>query len=322
MHLGLGEILSLLSAIAWAFGVILYRRLGESLPPLTLNFLKNSLVLGMLVPVVLLVHGIAPPTFSATQFAIAFASGVIGLALADTLYFRALNELGAGRMGIIGNLYSPFVILLSFLFLGERLSAMQGLGFVLVSAGVALVARPPRAPADDTGAVLCAAAGADAAGGHSLGVEQQPAVPRPRSSARGALYGIVAIGLMAIAIVLVKRVLEAQPLLWVTLVRLAGALTGLVLIAMLRGGLRQLAPRGVKINWRLLALAAFVGQCLGMVLWLAGYKYTQASVAAILNETASVFILLLAWLLLREPLGRRGACGVSLTLGGVVLMLV
>ena len=59
-----------------------------------------------------------------------------------------------------------------------------------------------------------------------------------------------------------------------------------------------------------------------MVMWLAGYKYTQASIAAILNETASIFILLLAWLLLREPLGRRGAIGVSLTLGGVVLMLM
>ena len=59
-----------------------------------------------------------------------------------------------------------------------------------------------------------------------------------------------------------------------------------------------------------------------MVLWLAGYKFTQASIAAILNETASVWIVLLAWLWLKEPLGRRGAIGVSLTLGGVALMLV
>ena len=58
-----------------------------------------------------------------------------------------------------------------------------------------------------------------------------------------------------------------------------------------------------------------------MVLWLGGYKYAPASVAAVLNETASIFIVLLAWLWLREPLGRRGAIGVTLTLGGVVLML-
>lgn len=53
---------------------------------------------------------------------------MIGIGLADTLYFRALNRLGAGRMGIVGNFYSPFVLVLSFVFLGERLSALQGVG--------------------------------------------------------------------------------------------------------------------------------------------------------------------------------------------------
>jgi drug/metabolite transporter (DMT)-like permease len=323
MNFGLGELFSLLSALAWAVGVILYRRLGETLPPLALNFLKNSLVLGMLLPVVPLVHGMGWPGFSGQELALAAASGFIGIALADTLYFRALNELGAGRMGVIGNLYSPLVILLSFAFLGERLGGLQIAGFVLVSAGVWLVARPARKPdaipAEST--LLVAAAGADSAGGHSLGIEQ--AAPRAAgSSLRGLLFGIASIVLMAVAIVMVKRVLEAQPLLWVTLVRLAGALLGLLVLGTLTGQLHRLRPQGARFDWRILLLAAFVGQFLAMILWLAGYKYTQASVAAILNETASIFILLLAWFWLREPLGRRGVAGVALTLGGVVLMLL
>ena len=71
----------------------------------------------------------------------------------------------------------------------------------------------------------------------------------------------------------------------------------------------------------MVAFAAFVGQFLAMVLWLAGYKYTQASVAAILNETASVFILILAAFWLKEPLTRRAVVGVGLTLSGVSCML-
>jgi drug/metabolite transporter (DMT)-like permease len=59
-----------------------------------------------------------------------------------------------------------------------------------------------------------------------------------------------------------------------------------------------------------------------MILWLAGYKYTQASVAAILNETASVFILVLAAFWLKETMTRRGLAGVALTLTGVVVMLL
>ena len=304
MNFGLGEFFSLASAAAWAVGVILYRRLGETLPPLALNFLKNTLVLGMLVPVVPLLHGFDLPAFTAAQVGIALGSGFIGIALADTLYFRALNELGAGRMGVIGNLYSPLVILLSFAFLGERLSGMQIAGFVLVTAGVVTIARS-RAPSVDAGDV-------------DPEVAVRAAAPHPL---RGILLGVLSIALMAVAIVMVKRTLEAQPLLWVTLIRIAGAVGGMFVIALLTGNLRHLRPRGAKFDWRILVAAAFIGQFLAMVLWLAGYKFTQASIAAILNETSSVFIVLLAWLWLKEPLGRRGAIGVTLTLGGVAMML-
>jgi drug/metabolite transporter (DMT)-like permease len=67
--------------------------------------------------------------------------------------------------------------------------------------------------------------------------------------------------------------------------------------------------------------AAFIGQFLAMLLWLAGFKYTFASVAAVLGETASIFILLLAAIWLKEPLTRRSVTGVVLTFGGVCFML-
>ena len=143
----------------------------------------------------------------------------------------------------------------------------------------------------------------------------------PRLLRRAFLLALLAIVLMAVSIVLVKRVLEAQPLLWVTGLRMLGALVGMALIALWRGETRHLAPPTQGMPWGKLVLAAFVGQFLAMVLWLAGYKYTLASVAAILNETASVFILLLAWVWLKEPLTRRALAGVGLTLAGVSCML-
>jgi len=289
---GIGELCAILSALSWAVGIIFYRQLGATLPPLQLNFLKNLLVMGMLVPAILIVHGLQPSPLSAAQVAIAVASGVLGIGIADTLYFRALNELGAGRMGVLGNFYSPFVIVLSFAFLDERLKPLQFVGFALVSLGV-WVAAWPRAGA----------------------------APRPAHVVRGFGYALLAIVLMAVAIVLVKRVLEAQPLLWVTGWRMLGALLGMAAIALVRGEAGLLAPPTVGMPWARLTLAAFLGQFLAMVLWLAGYKYTQASVAAILNETASVFILVLAAAWLKEPLTRRAVIGVGLTLGGVSVML-
>ena len=309
MSTGFGELCSILSALAWAIGLMFYRQLGATLPPLQLNFLKNLLVFAMLLPAIPLLHGVAIPHFTAVQIAAAVASGVLGIGIADTLYFRALNELGAGRMGILGNFYSPFVILLSFLFLGERLRPIQFVGFAVVSLGVWIAAWPRR------------------------GSEPVPAVAQdflPPSSAaqpvsshamRGFGLAMLAIILMAISIVMVKRVLEAQPLLWVTGWRMLGALAGMAAIAWLRGESAQLAPPTTGMPWRRLAIAAFIGQFLAMVLWLAGYKFTQASVAAILNETASIFILLLAAVWLKEPLTRRAMLGAGLTLSGVSCML-
>jgi len=296
---GLGEACSILSALAWAVGIMLYRQLGASLSPLRLNFLKNLLVLGMMLPAIVIAHGFDIPRFTGFQLFAALASGVVGIGVADTLYFRALNELGAGRMGIIGNTYSPMVIVLSYAFLGERLTALQLAGFALVSIGVWVAAWPRK-----------------------LAAELIPGVPAPaRHSARGLGYALLAVALMACAIVLVKRVLEAQPLFWVTGLRMLGAIVAMLLIAAWRGETAQLKPRAPGLPWAKLFIAAFVGQFVAMVLWLAGFKFTMASVAATLGETASIFILLLASLWLKEPLSRRAVVGVVLTFGGVCFML-
>ena len=317
--MGAGELFSLASAATWAVGVILYRQLGTSLAPLPLNFLKNVVVLALLLPTLPLMHGLAAPAMPAADIALALASGVLGIAVADTLYFRALNQLGAARMGVLGNAYSPFVIVLSFLFLGERLGGWQLLGFALVSAGVLLVTRTP-------GAAAAEGPPESPLSGESRGAVAAPLGPASATAPapgtlRGALVGLFAVLLMATAIVMVKRVLEDHPLGWVTLWRLVGAIGGMLLLAGLRGELRALWPRGAAGRWRRLVLAAFVGQYLAMLLWLAGYKFTQASVAAVLNETASAFIVLLAWLWLREPLHRLALAGVTLTLCGVLLMV-
>lgn len=292
--MGLGELLSLMSAATWAVGVILYRQLGATLPPLPLSLLKNVLVLGMVIAAVPIIHGTALPSFTPSQILISLASGAIGIAVADTLYFRALNQLGAGRMGVLGNVYSPAVIVLGVVFLDERLGPLQMVGFTLVSLGVFLVAERR---ATDVG------------GGREL--------------LRGLAIGFVAILLMAVAIVMVKRTLEAQPLLWVTALRMVGAVIGLLLVAWwFRGHARMALPKLSSVPWGRLVIAAFVGQFLSMVLWMGGYKFTTASVAAILNESSSVFILLLAWAWLKEPLSRRALVGVALTIAGVGCMLI
>lgn len=311
-----GEFFSLAAAATWAVGVILYRQLGLSLSPLSLNFLKNLMVLAGLLPIALFIDSQAFASLPTRDVLLALISGAIGIALADTLYFRALNTLGAARMGILGNSYSPWVIVLSMIALGERLSAAQWLGFALVSSGVLLVVWPAGSRRQPTSAAT-ADTFPEVVVGDST---QEPATPAKGPG--GALIGVVSIFLMALSIVMIKPTLEAQPLLPVTVIRMFGALLGMALVVSLRGDWAALWPADGKVPWRRLAIAALFGQGLSMVFWLAGYKLTDAAVAAILNETASVFILLLAWLWLGERPGRKGLAGVALAFSGVGCMLL
>ncbi|GMV30716.1 MAG: hypothetical protein AMXMBFR59_28410 [Rhodanobacteraceae bacterium] len=290
--MGLGETLAILSALAWSAGVIIYKRLGETIAPTRLNLMKNLIVLGFMAPSLALIGG-PPPRLGAADLAITLLSGTLGIAVADSLYLTALNRLGAARMGVLGNFYSPFVILLSVLFLGERLAPLQVLGFVLVTSGVLVVgARAATTPAER------------------------------RELRRGLALGIGSIALMALAIVMVKRVLETQPLIWMVALRLFGGVGGLLLLFAWRRESPWAPTGGAPVRWPVVLAGAFVGQYLSMLFWLGGYKYTSASVAAILNETTSIFIVLLAAAFLGEALTRRKLFGVALTVSGVACMLL
>jgi len=350
--------MSVACALAWAIGVIIYKRLGEHLPPLQLALLKNLIVLALVTGTIILLSSPAATALGLPalpgllmdqrSIILALASGVIGIAIADTLYLRALNILGAGRMGVVGNAYSPFVILLSFVFLSERLSALQIVGFVLVLAGVVLVNAPergqrrkPRGPEDPDQPPAADPAATDALHGHTTGSASQIAqidppdidpaeaggVDSPGHRDRGRIglgiaLGTASVALMAVAIVMIKPVLENDPFWWVVLLRVGGAVAGLMLLLRWQSPGRRLFQVGPPRRWLVLAIAATVGQYLSMTLWLGGYKYTSASVASVLNESASIFIVLFAALFLGEALTWRRALGVGLTMAGVVCMVL
>ena len=288
-----GEFFALTSAAVWALAVILLRRSGETLPPFELNLFKNSLGFLLMIPTILIFDGIRISEFSNMDMLVAVSSGLLGIALADTLYLKGLNLMGASRTGIVASLFSPFVILLSTLFLGERMQVWQWLGFFLVIAGVMLVTwRVNRADVD------------------SADVK------------KGSIYGAASMFMMAVGIVMVKELLETRPFLWTFELRMVGGVGGLLLFMLLSGRWQR-----VKHNfrqpqpWGTIFLASFLAAYLALMLWLAGYKLIDASLASALNETNGAFIVLLAWLMLGESMNRRKLAGISLTLTGVIIMI-
>jgi drug/metabolite transporter (DMT)-like permease len=289
-----GEIFALGCAVFWAFAVILLKRSGETVSPIALNLFRVTFSLPLLLATLLITRPPHLPPVPPADYLILIASGVLGIVIADTLFHKSLNMVGAGITAIIDTFYSPITVLLAFLMLRERIGLRDLGGMCLIMVAVLLSATltPP------------------------------PHLSR-KKLVEGVAIGILGLFFLALGIVVAKPVLGRWPVLWVAVVRQAGSAVVLLAIAAASPRRREFLgvwrPRHV---WRRMVPATVLGSYLSLMLWIGGMKYTMASIAAILNQSSTVFILILSVILLHEPLTRRKVVATLLALVGVLLVSI
>ncbi len=301
---GIGQLCALLTAVTWATSMVLFKRSGETIPPLALNAFKN--VVGLTLLIITLGVAGAPVAelrgHTGREVLILLLSGFIGIAVADTLFFYALNQVGVGIQSIVDCLYSPMVILLAWLTLPERLTISHYIGATLVLSGVAISTR------------------------HKL-----PPGRTRRQLVKGILVGGFAMALMAGAIVMAKPVLsgievlgqpkgEGFPLIWATMLRMIAGTLPLLAWGWLTRRRALVAAFRPSPAWKFALPASFLGAYVSMVLWIAGFKYAQAGIAGVLNQTSSIIAIILAAIFLKEQLTRRKMLAITLSMIGVVIV--
>ncbi len=288
----IGEILSLLTAVFWAVAVILFKKSGERVHPLGLNLFKNALGFLLLLVTLVVFKKALFHQIALADYGLLMLSGAVGIGIGDTLLFACLNLIGAGLTAIVDCLYSPFIIVLAVLLLGESLTFLQILGAVFVVSAVLTVSLK----------------------GRGLYIDRHKLI-------LGVILGTVAILSTAVGVVIVKPLLSRIPFLWATEVRLLGALISLALIVFFHPGRRKILSSIWDKRSRLYVVSgSFFGAYLAMLVWLGGMKFTQASVASALNQTNSIFVVILAALWLKEPLNARRITAVVIALLGVILV--
>jgi drug/metabolite transporter (DMT)-like permease len=291
----IGKLLALTCALLWALAVILFKRSGEKIPPVALNLYKTVVSAGLLLVVlVVLREPLTPEGFGLPAYAALVASGILGIAIADSLFFWSLNLLGAGLSAIVDCLYSPLVILLSWLMLSQAAGGMQLLGAGLVISGI-LVAT----------------------------LQFERGGRPPRWIVLGVLLGAAAMTTLALAIVLMKPVLEDAPILWVTEVRLVAAALALAVQVGFHPRRREMiSTLFTGESWRHALPGSILGSFLAMILWIAAFKLTDMASAAVLNQMSTVFIVILASLLLGEPFTTRRLAAAAVAVAGSVLVIL
>lgn len=288
----LGKFLALACALLWAIAVILFKRAGDSIRPLALNWYKTALTAVLLLPC-LLIQGLGG--LSRGDLMAVLASGFLGIAMADTLFFIALDRLGASLAAIVDCFYAPFVMLATWLMLSQapRLTQIGGAGFVIAALLVVAFDK-----------------------GHPHVILDR------RKLVTGFLAGAAAMAVMGVSITLMQPILKRSSLWVVTELRVLAALAVLTVMMVARRDRRELFTSLVGQGaWRHALPGSLIGNVLAMTIWVAAFKFTSVNSAAILNQTSTFFIVLLAARLLKEPFTRARLIGTLLAFSGAVMVL-
>ncbi len=289
-----GELAGLTAAFLWAIASLLFRQLGTTLPPLTLNFYKGILSIGLLLLVLVLR---ADPTMAmSTQgLILLLISGVIGIGIGDTCFFAALNRLGEQRTVLMAEtLAPPLTTLFAFVTLAELPPVLSAVGMIITITGVAWV------------------------------IVERTSTPTPGSSpVAGILFGLGATTCQAVGAVLSRAALtqaDIDPLVS-ALLRIVGGV-GILVIAlpMAREPYYSQHFNSAKL-WGMVTLATVLGTFLGISFQQLALKFANAGVAQTLFATSSLFVLPLT-ALRGESLTLRTSLGALIAVGGIALLFI
>ena len=205
-----------------------------------------------------------------------------------------MNYLTATSIALLECLFTPFVVILSISFLNEQVSLGQIIGGILVALGILLIS--PRKGQDEL---------------HST----------PKKLVKlGVLLMTLGLFTMAVGILIVKPLFDTIPLFSIVTLRMAaGVLGSIVAFGFISKKKLLLSSFYKTTTSHLCWLLFFMSSYVAISLWIAGYKYLNAPVAAILNQTSTFFTVLLAVIFLKEKMTLKKALATVLASFGVII---
>jgi len=285
----LGIAAALGSAASWALGSILFKRLGERLSSPAMTLVKQILSVLLLTGALGFVgfQQLPPATMGLLML-----SGLLGIALGDTFFFAALQDLGPVALVVLLTLGQVLTVALAVVILGESPSPWAWVGIVLVICGVGTV-------------LLAKIRGEQGATGR-----------------RGLAFGLASVACMSVSVIIAKMGLESVSALQATFLRMAAGAVAMFLFGLASGKLRGwVSPfRDLRLGAEFLAavvLITFGGFWLSLV----AIKYVDVSLANTLASVEPVLVLPFAVVFLREKASWSTILGTLVTVAGVVILV-
>lgn len=280
-----------LVALFWGGTFIAGRIVARELPAMTAAALRFAVAVPLLVLLAWKLEG-GLPRLTRKQMLMTFCLGLTGIFLYNICFFAALSRMPAGRTALFVALNPIVTALLLALLLRERLGGVKWLGIAIAFVGAAVVITR----GDLAGAWRDISA--------SIGLGELLMMCAVSSWAAYTIIGRFALtGLTPVAA-------TAWAAIWGLLLLGAGALSEVP------------AVNWAAIGWPVFASIAYLGvfgTVIGFIWYYQGVKAIGPSRTAVFNNLVPVFGVLLAALLLGEPVLLSMILGGLLVVSGVTL---
>jgi drug/metabolite transporter (DMT)-like permease len=295
----LGELAAMGTSFCWSGGSILFSIAGRRIGSYNVNKLRIPMAATFLFIALMVFYQTPFPTGINSHAVIYLGlSGIVGLVIGDTFYFRCLVILGPRQGSLMMSLAPVMTAVIAFLLIGETLSPMAIIGIVVTLAGVSWVTTDRK----DIGSID----------------------NREGSKAFGVLMGVGGAFGQALGLVLAKEGMgQTFNPLSATLLRM---LTAAVAIWIVAGARREIITtlKSLADLKCLLTLsgAAFLGPTVGVWLSLVAVKNTEAGIAATLMSTFPVVIIPLTMIVHHERPSYRSVLGAIVAVAGVAMLFI
>ena len=295
----LGELAALATAVCWVLTAVSFTIAGRHAGSVVVNRLRLILAVLFLSLTHLLVKGQWLVTGAEpNRWFWLGLSGIVGLVIGDGFLLQALVWVGPRLPMLMMSLVPIISAALGWVFLGERLSAVEMLAIGLTVGAVALVVT-------------------DKKDGNDLQVER-------RYYWLGILMGLGGAVGQAVGLIMSKQGMmgDFDPL-SATLIRMMVAAAVMWGVALLRG---QAGPTLQALNDRHASLAilggAVAGPFVGVWLSLVAVKLIPVGIASTLMALTPVLVLVPSYFLFKERVRLRGIFGTAAAVAGVVIILL
>ena len=299
VHL-IGSVAALASAFLWAIAALMFARIGRQLSARAMNFGKGIIALVCLAALII------PTAFTGltTQsFVFLSLSGLLGIALGDTLYFLTLQRLGARLTLLVGTLIPVVTAISAVILFKEEITFFAALGLVLTIAGVTYVLwdKAKRMPQSD--------------------VDEN----KPNNNKIYLLSSILIASIFVLSesagILLTKTDVQNLDSLEATFIRQAWGVAGLffwgLAVSNVFGDFIPL-QQNKKLVYQFLT-TSFIGAFLGTWLSIYALKMTYASVAVALNSTSPLFVIPIAVWFFKEKVRLQAVAGACIAVFGIMI---